>query len=114
MKKLTVHAAGKSPDLSRTKRSLLIAGICILSLLCGCQKKEEIKTEIKEAEGLFLCSSCFTIALSKDTEDREYKPLEQIRDNYRKYVVTTDYLLQKRNGIEHINIIDFMNQNRSF
>lgn len=56
----------------------------------------------------------FTIALSKDTEDREYKPLEQIRDNYRKYVATTDYLLQKRNGIEHINIIDFMSQNKSF
>jgi len=56
----------------------------------------------------------FTIALSKDTEDREYKPLEQARDNYRKYVATTDYLLQKRNGIEHINIIDFMNQNRLF
>ena len=56
----------------------------------------------------------FTIALSKDTEDREYKPLEQIRDNYRKYVATTDYLLQKRNGIEHINIIDFMNQNKLF
>ena len=31
----------------RTKRILLIAGICILSLLCGCQKKEEIKTEIR-------------------------------------------------------------------
>ena len=56
----------------------------------------------------------FTIALSKDTEDREYKPLEHIRDNYRKYVATTDYLLQKRNGIEHINIIDFMIQNRLF
>ncbi len=56
----------------------------------------------------------FTIALSKDTEDREYKPLEQIRDNYRKYVATTDYLLQKRNGIEQINIIDFMSQNKSF
>ena len=56
----------------------------------------------------------YTIALSKDTEDREYKPLEQIRDNYRKYVATTDYLLQKRNGIEHINIIDFMSQNKLF
>ena len=56
----------------------------------------------------------YTIALSKDTEDREYKPLEQIRDNYRKYVATADYLLQKRNGIEHINIIDFMNQNKLF
>lgn len=50
----------------------------------------------------------YTILASKDTEDREYRPLEQIRDNYPKYVATTDYLIQKRNGIKHINIIDFM------
>ena len=52
--------------------------------------------------------------LNKETEDREYKPLEQIKDNYPKYVATTDYLLQKRNGIKHINIIDFMKNNELF
>ena len=56
----------------------------------------------------------YTIMLSKETEDREYKPLEQIKDNYPKYVVTTDYLLQKRNGIKHINILDFMRNNALF
>ena len=56
----------------------------------------------------------YTIALSKETEDREYKPLEMIRDNHPKYVVTTDYLLQKRNGIWHINLIDFMKAGKSF
>ena len=50
----------------------------------------------------------YTILASKETEDREYRSLEQIKDNYPKYVATTDYLLQKRNGIKHINIIDFM------
>ena len=56
----------------------------------------------------------YTIMLNKETEDREYKPLEQIKDNYPKYVATTDYLLQKRNGIKHINIIDFMKNNELF
>ena len=56
----------------------------------------------------------YTIALNKDTEDREYRPLEQIRDNYPKFVVTTDYLLQKRNGINHINLIDFMKKGTMF
>ena len=46
----------------------------------------------------------YTILESKKTEDREYNSLEMIRDNFAKYVVTTDYLLQKRNGINHINI----------
>lgn len=56
----------------------------------------------------------YTIMLSKETEDREYIPLEQIKDNYPKYVATTDYLLQKRNGIKHINIIEFMKNHEVF
>ena len=50
----------------------------------------------------------YTINDSITTEDREYKPLEMIKDNYDKYVATTDYLLQKRNGIKHINILEFI------
>ena len=50
----------------------------------------------------------YTIAQSKETEDREYRPLEKIRDNYPKYLLTTDYLLQKRSGIRHDNLMDFM------
>ena len=56
----------------------------------------------------------YTIALSKKTEDREFKPLESIKDNYPKYVMSTDYLLQKRNGIKHVNLIDFMSSNSTF
>ena len=56
----------------------------------------------------------YTIALSKITEDREYKSLESIRDNYPKYVMTTDYLLQNRNGIKHVNLIDFIISNSNF
>ncbi len=56
----------------------------------------------------------YTIALSKETEDREYKPLEAIRDNYPKYVVTADTLLQERNGIIHVNLMDFMRKGKNF
>ncbi len=56
----------------------------------------------------------YTVAESKATEDREYKPLENIRDNYSKYVITTDYLLQKRNGINHVNIMEFMTNENEF
>ena len=50
----------------------------------------------------------YTIALSRETEEREYRPLEDIRDNYPKYLMTTDFILQKRNGIKHVNLMDFM------
>ena len=56
----------------------------------------------------------YTILLSKDTEDREYRPLEMIRDNYNKYVMTTDFLLQKRNGIRHVNLMDFICHEQRF
>ncbi|MBP5654150.1 MAG: ATP-binding protein [Clostridiales bacterium] len=56
----------------------------------------------------------YTIALSEETENREYKPLEMIKDNYPKYVMTTDYLLQKRNGIKHVNILTFMQEDHGF
>lgn len=56
----------------------------------------------------------YTILQSKETEDREYKPLESIKDNYPKYVVTTDYLLQKRNGIKHVNLMEYMKSGEPF
>lgn len=55
-----------------------------------------------------------TIMQSKETEDREYRPLEQIRDNYPKYVITRSDLIQHRNGIKHVNALDFMTENRTF
>lgn len=57
----------------------------------------------------------YTILANKDTEDREYKSLEAITgDNYPKYVVTTDKLLQSRNGISHVNLTDFITGNNAF
>ena len=56
----------------------------------------------------------YAIAESQATEDREYWPLETILDNYPRYVLTTDYILQRRNGIEHANLMEFMLEGRKF
>ena len=57
----------------------------------------------------------YTILASVDTENREYRPLEMItRDNYPRYIMTTDKLLQKRNGIIHANIMDFLKSEKDF
>ena len=56
----------------------------------------------------------YTIAQSKETEDREYRSLEKIGDNYPKYLLTTDYLLQKRGGIRHVNLMEFMKSGSEF
>ena len=57
----------------------------------------------------------YTILASRDTEDREYRALESISgDNYPKYVLTTDTLLQKRNGIIHANLMEFLKSGKRF
>ncbi len=56
----------------------------------------------------------YTISESKKTEDREYAPLESIADNYPKYVLTTDYLLQNRSGVKHVNLLEFMKSHSRF
>ncbi len=55
-----------------------------------------------------------TIQNSLETEDREYAPLEKINDNYPKYIVTRNDLIQRRKGIIHVNIPAFMLENKSF
>jgi len=52
-----------------------------------------------------------TIA-EQSTEDREYRPFTKIRDNFPKYLFTTDTLLQKRDGILHENMIYFIKENK--
>ncbi len=57
----------------------------------------------------------YTILESKETEDREYRSLESITwDNYPKYLLTMDTLLQQRNGIIHQNLIEFIKNDMNF
>lgn len=55
-----------------------------------------------------------TIMGSKDNEDREYRALEMIIDNYPKYVLTRNDMIQKRNGIIHKNIPELMERGELF
>ena len=49
-----------------------------------------------------------TTMLNRETEDREYAPLEMIKDNYPKYVLTMDKFDFSQNGIIHKNVIDWL------
>lgn len=55
-----------------------------------------------------------TIMNSVNTENREYASLEKIMDNYPKYLITRNDLIQQRNGIKHVNIGAFMKEGRLF
>ena len=45
---------------------------------------------------------------SPETIEREFTSLEKIDDNYPKYVISMEEFVLSRNGIIHINIIDFL------
>lgn len=48
---------------------------------------------------------------SNETIEREFSVLEKIQDNYPKYVISMDFFDMSRNGIKHLNIIDFLLKN---
>ena len=45
---------------------------------------------------------------SEDTKEREFSVLENIKDNYPKYVLSMDEFNMSRNGIKHMNLIEFL------
>ncbi len=64
----------------------------------------------RKGQDMFYCRVAETIS-DKETEDEEYNTLLCIKDNYPKYIFTLDPLMQKRAGILHRNMADFMRKN---
>lgn len=44
----------------------------------------------------------------RNVEEREYRPFSRIRDNYPQYPFTVDPMLQRRDGVRHLNLANFM------
>ena len=57
--------------------------------------------------GYFYIQVAMTIA-DHATEDREYRPFEKITDSYPRYLFTLDPLLQQREGVRHLNLMEFI------
>ena len=64
--------------------------------------------------GYAYVQACMTMMSDRKTEDREYAPLEKIRDNYPKYILTRNDPIQNRNGIIHQNLPEFMREGTMF
>ena len=61
----------------------------------------------RRGEEYYYIQVAMTIA-ERETEEREYASFASIRDNYPKYLLTLDPLLQKRDGVRHCNLLDFL------
>lgn len=49
-----------------------------------------------------------TVMADPSTEEREYRPFARIRDNYPRHLLTRGDLIQRRDGVVHANIPEFM------
>lgn len=45
---------------------------------------------------------------TESTVEREFGALEKIKDNYPKYLLTTDSFTQNRNGGRHLNVFNWL------
>ena len=45
---------------------------------------------------------------SEETEEREFKPLETVKDNYPKFLLTTASFPQSKAGIIHKNVFQWL------
>ncbi len=66
---------------------------------------------IRKRDDYFYAQVAMTI-MEEKTANREYEPFMHIRDNYPKYLFTLDPLLQKRDGVLNVNLIDFIKDNK--
>lgn len=73
----------------------------------GKTKKGEVDFVISKQKEIKYVQVTYLLA-SEDTIDREFGAYKPIDDNYEKYVISMDKLDFSRNGIKHINIIDFL------
>lgn len=73
---------------------------------------------IKNYEVDFICRKhnrkvyvqvCFQLA-SKEIEDREFRPLKLIDDNFEKFVISMDDFDFSQDGIKHLNMIKFLKE----
>ncbi|WP_323737556.1 ATP-binding protein (plasmid) [Methanosphaera sp. ISO3-F5] len=72
--------------------------------------------KINNLEVDFVCKrpgKTFYVQVSESINDpvirkREFTSLEKIKDNYPKYIITTDQINYSHNGIIHLNILEFL------
>ena len=55
---------------------------------------------------------CYLLA-NEEIAEREFRPLKEIRDNFPKLVLSLDSLDLSRDGILHLNVIDFLADSRT-
>jgi predicted AAA+ superfamily ATPase len=98
-----------------TDRGHILENVVYLELLrrgnkvwTGSLRNGEIDFVVKTKNGWIEYYQVAWDVNNEETREREFRQLENIRDNYPKYLFTTESFLQSRNGIEHKNVFEWL------
>jgi predicted AAA+ superfamily ATPase len=69
--------------------------------------KQEVDFVVRKDGQLGYVQVCYLLA-DEETVKREFQPMLRIKDNYPKFILSLDPLDRSRDGIRHINLIDFL------
>ena len=80
------------------------------SVWVGTSRSDEVDFVCKSSDGALVYYQVAWELSSEETVLREFGSLERIKDNYPKYVLTSDSFTQSRQGIEHRNVFQWLLQ----
>lgn len=100
-----------------TDRGHLLENCVYLELLrrgykvwTGKERDSEVDFVCKTKSGGLIYFQVAWQMTEEKTLNREFSALEKIKDNYPKYVLSTDDFTQDRNGIHHLNVFNWLLQ----
>ena len=78
----------------------------------GTLRNAEIDFIVKNRQGEIEYYQVSWEISNSETEKREFEPLEKIKDNYPKYLLSTESFTQNRAGIIHKNVFEWLLENK--
>ena len=104
--------AGKERN---TDRGHILENIVYLELLrrgnkiwTGTARNNEVDFVCKTKTGDIEYYQVAWQMINESTVEREFGALEKINDNYPKFLLTTDSFTQSRNGVQHLNVFNWL------
>ncbi|MCL2115440.1 MAG: ATP-binding protein [Methanobrevibacter sp.] len=79
------------------------------NITVGKFREKEVDFVCKKPDIIIYIQVSYILA-EESTINREFEPLLRIQNNYPKYIITMDEFDMSRQGIKHINLIDFLSK----
>jgi predicted AAA+ superfamily ATPase len=98
-----------------TERGYILENVVYLELIrrgnkiwSGTSRNSEIDFVVKTPTGNIEYYQVAWQLANENTVEREFGALEKIKDNYPKFLLTTDGFTQDRSGIKHLNVYNWL------